>query len=374
MAGRRVTSVIAMVGSHRVSSRPTRRIVRTAGSFLIGVAVLATAIAAVPAVGRADTSPMCGTEPWDGASAAGPDLAYRIDAAPIEGEYECYIAQQMVNAENTRPIRMTAGYRLDDGDGDSGFKSLVYVQIQCFDDEDTVVFKQSTASNIFEGAGETGWYPRALFYPSEAGSYDCGVRVVNAFMGQDPLPVYAVSGYLNAEKTAGPHGQDGSVDPATDPPDFPDGTSDFLHMDRGTKTAPRRLEPTVPEGVSTLYASSNVNYTNCSRGRYDEGKCPAGSFGNRKSRHKQRIVAWQTRPGTDEVCRYLAEPDAPANWKVVYGARHHKGLMIEADLTMTDDTSCSRHIVVKTVIEMGSSQDYDSGFAASRSTVLSVSA
>lgn len=342
---------------------------------LLAAGLVATALALVaPQQSYADTTPVCDIVTWDGATAAGQDRAYRVapPAATDGATNHCYVDRTAVTANNTRPIHLVAGYQLDDRSGDGGVKSLVYVQIQCFDEGDNLVFKQSVASNLWDGAGQTGYYPRALFYPPSAGTFDCGIRVVNAYMGQPPRPVYVLSGYLNQFQTTNAHGQDDSTDPAIDPPEFSNG-SDFIHMPLGSRTELRRVQMDVPDGVNTIKASSNVNYTECSWGTAQAGKCPPGSYDSETgSRHRLRIVAWQTMPGSTKVCRYLAGPDAAVPWHVVRGNSHHKGLKVDADLTMSDDPACSRTVVIKTVLEMGADPAYDSGFAASQFTVLSV--
>lgn len=301
-------------------------------------------------------------------------MAFRVGRPPeVSMETEsCYIARKTVTATSTRPIHLLAGYQLDDRSTDDGVKTLVYVQIMCFDDTNTLVFKQSVYGNMWSGVAESGYYPRALFYPPAAGTYDCGIRMANAYMGQPPLPVYALSGYFGVREPATVAGQDGSPHPAVPPPDFSNGEN-FVHMPLGSTTQLRRVQLTVPEDVETLRASTNVSYTECSWGTHDNGKCPGGEYDSKiGSRSQLRIVAWQTMPGSTKVCQYLAPPDADVGWTVVRSNRHHKGLKVDAELVLTDDPDCSRRVVVKTVMRMGDDPAYDSGFAVSRSTVLSV--
>lgn len=356
---------------------PYRLLVAFAALPLIAVGLFVTSRPS-----SADTTPSCPSVSWSGATAAGQDRAYRVAAPP--GPYQdppdwspagtttCYLGHTVVTAtSDRRPVHLVAGYQLDDRNGDGGYKSLVYVMIECYDESDTRVFWISANTNIFTGAGRTGFYPRALFYPPAAGTYDCAARISNAYMGQSPKPVYVLSGYLSKRVTTNVTGQHGAVHAGEQAPDFPNGKS-FVYLPRGSNTQLRRVQLTVPAGVTTLQASSNVNFTKCSWSDYNAGRCPQGSYSNDgQARFRLRIVAWQTKPGGTTVCRYIAPPDAAVPWGYVGQDRHHMGLKVDATMTLTDDPACTRTVVMKTYLELAASSSYDAGFVYSQNTVLS---
>ncbi|MGH8795075.1 MAG: hypothetical protein ACRDXX_20840 [Stackebrandtia sp.] len=349
----------------RVTGKTTRRL---AALSCLGLA--AATLAYFAPSSQADTAEnMCETAEWDGATAGGEDLAYKVPAPPPPNgtTVSCFVESTTVSAREGEPLFLRAGYQLA-SKPTPDHKNLAFLQILCFDAADEEVFKISVSTNMYDGVSETGFYPRALFDPPATGDYDCGVRMANYKIGQPARPVYAISGYLDVVDGIAASDKDGST--GSEPQDFPDGKSS-LHLPRGSKTELRRAEVTMPEGVDDLNASVNVNYTKCSPGDdHSADKCPS-QYGTESSLHKLRIVAWQTKVDSDEVCRYLAPPDSAVEWKEVTGDRHHRGLKADAEMTLTDDPACSRDIVVTSVIEISSSSNHVSGFAAGQNTVLS---
>jgi hypothetical protein len=282
----------------------------------------------------------------------GDGLPARRIALTAPGTPGCVLTTATVSVANTGRAVYVAGKALiNDAQRplNKGNRSYVSSVLHCYDSAGASRFGTGAITNIWQGIGNTGEYPRGIFFPPYADVWTCALEVSNHALVGTGHDYYVTDSYLTAGEVAGGWSTPGPTRGGTWPPHavVAPGTT----YANGDKFQVRRVAGAVPPGSTAVEAVATTNLTTCSFNS-DQQYCPASPVrpNNLVATVAVHLWIWQQVSDTSTAACPSGTP-AEAVWRgAVDSIMHHYTVAQNVTLPALSP-DCAPKVVIKTEIE-----------------------